>query len=133
MVQTILLAVIGGSTGAALVTGTFSLIKLRMERKAKKEDRAAAQQDNTCTARGEQLQKLQDQMAVALLADRTILYDRIKHLAKSYIGRGYITVEEQEDLNMMHRVYHDPDKLDGNGFLDNLMYTVNHTLEVRAK
>lgn len=133
MVQTILLAVIGGSTGAAVVTGAFSLIKLRMERRAKKEDRATAQQENTCEARGEQLQKLQSQMSVALLADRIILYDRIKHLAKSYIDRGYITVEEKEDLNMMHQVYHDKDKLNGNGFLDNLMYTVNHSLEVRAK
>lgn len=133
MVKTILLSVIGGSTGAAFVTGTFSLIKLRMERKAKKEDRAIEQADNTCEARGRELKTLQEQMAVALLADRTILYGQIKQIAKSYIDRGYITVEELEDLNMMHQVYHDKDKLNGNGFLDNLMHTVNHTLEVRAK
>lgn len=126
-------ALIGGSATAALVTGIFQLIKFVMERKAQKKDRMEAKQENTCAARGKELQKLQEQMDVALLADRTILYDRIKHLAKSYIAQGYITVEEQEDLNMMHGVYHDPDKLDGNGFLDNLMYTVNHALEVRAK
>ena len=66
------------------------------------------------------------------LADRTVLYDRIKFLAKSYIDRGWVTVEELEDLNRMHDVYHDPDKLDGNGFLKDLMKTVN-SLEKRAK
>jgi hypothetical protein len=71
-------------------------------------------------------------MDVLFLADRTILYDRIKHLGKSYIARGWITVEELEDLKNMHKVYHDPDKLNGNGFLDDLMNAVTHTLEIRA-
>ena len=62
---------------------------------------------------------------VLFLADRTILYDRIKHLGKSYIARGWITVEELEDLTNMHKVYHDKDKLNGNGFLDELMKSVN--------
>lgn len=122
-----------GVTGAAVVTGVFGLIRWKLDRKAIKEDRAATQNENLCAARGEELKQLRDKLDVALLADRTILYDRIKHLAKSYIARGYITVEEKEDLIMMHQVYHDPDKLDGNGFLDDLMYTVNHALEVRAR
>ena len=63
---------------------------------------------------------------VLFLADRTILYDRIKHLGKSHIADGYITVEDLEDLTTMHEVYHDPDKLNGNGFLDNLMKTVKN-------
>jgi len=57
------------------------------------------------------------------VADRTILYDRIKHLAKSYIKRGWISVEEYEDFDRMHKVYHDD--LKGNGFLDNIMAEVN--------
>ena len=57
------------------------------------------------------------------MADRTILYDRIKHLAKSYIKRGWISVEEYEDLKRMHKVYHD--ELGGNGFLDANMEEVN--------
>jgi hypothetical protein len=40
-------------------------------------------------------------------------------------------VEELEDLDLMHEVYHNKEKLGGNGFLDALMHTV-HTLEVRA-
>ncbi len=105
----------------------------RLKRKAQKEDQAVETKAANCAARGEEIRELKDMMKVLFLADRTILYDRIKHLAKSYIGRGYITVEELEDLNLMHSVYHDKDKLDGNGFLDNLMHTVNHALEVRAK
>lgn len=53
---------------------------------------------------------------------RILLYDRIKHLGKSYIERGYITPEELEDLIEMHKVYHDA--LNGNGFLDAIMKQV---------
>lgn len=53
---------------------------------------------------------------------KIILYDRIKHLGKSYISRGSITTDELEDLTEMHRIYHYD--LDGNGFLDALMNNV---------
>ena len=33
-------------------------------------------------------------------------------------------MEDYEDLKRMHKVYHDPDKLNGNGFLDGLMAEV---------
>ena len=55
----------------------------------------------------------------------------IKHLGKSYIARGYVTLEELEDLTIMHSVYHDEDKLNGNGFLDELMAAVRQ-LEKRV-
>ena len=114
-----LLAVAAGATGAAIVKGLFDLIHWRLNRKAKKEDTAGEK---------EQLdyREIDRKLDVLFLADRTILYDRIKHLGKSYIARGWVTVEELEDLTRMHGVYHDPDKLDGNGFLDELMKTVNH-------
>ena len=53
---------------------------------------------------------------------RMLLYDRIKHLGKSYIERGNITAEELEDLISMHNIYHDD--LGGNGFLDAIMSSV---------
>jgi len=53
---------------------------------------------------------------------RELLYDRIKHLGKSYISHGSVTPEELEDLIAMHQIYHDD--LKGNGFLDSLMATV---------
>jgi uncharacterized membrane protein len=124
---------LGGAGGAAIVAGLFMLIQWRLNRKAQKEDKAAEQKWAKEVSKNEGMVEILRRMDVLFLADRTILFDRIKHLGKSYIDRGYITVEELEDLKRMHEVYHDPDKLDGNGFLDDLMYTVTHTLEIRAK
>lgn len=119
-----LLVILGGSAGSALVGGIFMLIQWKLNRKATREDRAA----ELAAVEGRELKRL---VGVLVEADRTILYDRIKHLGKSYIARGYITVEELEDIDLMHGVYHDKDKLGGNGFLDNLMKTV-HGLEVKV-
>lgn len=127
----VILAIVGGSCGAAIVAGIFGLIQWRLNRKAVKEDKAEERSAASCTARGQEIRELKKMMEVLVVADRTILYDRIKHLGKSYIARGYVTVEELEDLDLMHSVYHDKDKLDGNGFLDALMNTV-HRLPVRA-
>ena len=120
----ILLAVLGGGAGTALVGGVFTIIQWKLNRRAATEDRS-------CEARGKQIRELSRLVEVLVEADRTILYDRVKHLGKSYIARGYITVEELEDIDLMHTVYHDKDKLAGNGFLDNLMNTV-HSLEVKV-
>ena len=128
-----LVAIRGGSVGAALVAGFFGVWTTKFKRKAEKEDRAENIRVADCATRGTEIKALSDRLDIALLADRVILYDRIKHLGKSYIARGWVTVEELEDLNMMHEVYHDKDKLDGNGFLKNLMNTVNNQLEKRAE
>ena len=128
----VLIAILGGSVGAAIVAGLFGVWTTKFKRKAEKEDQAEKHRVADCAARGEEIQKLQEQMKIVHLADRTLLYDRIKHLGKSYIKRGWVTVEELEDLEMMHGVYHDKDKLNGNGFLDDLMNTVRNKLEHRA-
>lgn len=120
----IVLAILGGGMGAALVGGLFTLLQWKLNRKAVREDRAAELD-------GQELQELKRLVGVLVEADRTILYDRIKHLGKSYLARGYITVEELEDIDLMHEVYHDKNKLGGNGFLDALMHTV-HGLEVKV-
>lgn len=118
----VFLSIVGGSCGAAIVAGIFGLIQWKLNRKAGKEDKQA-----------DDMMKINRKLDVLFLADRTLLYDRIKYLAKSYIDRGYVTIEELEDLNRMHAVYHDSDKLNGNGFLKELMNTVNTALEIRAK
>lgn len=124
---------LGGAGGAAIVAGLFALAQWRLNRKAQKEDKATAKQESGTAKQGEQMEEINRKLDVLFLADRTLLYDRIKYLAKSYIARGYVTVEELEDLNRMHSVYHDSDKLNGNGFLKELMNTVNTTLEIRVK
>lgn len=114
---------LGGAFGAALVAGVFGLIQGRLNRKDQKEDRAIARDAASCAARGEEIKELQETVNALIVADRTILYDRIKHLAKAYIKRGWISVEEYEDLKRMHKVYHDD--LKGNGFLDSIMEEVD--------
>lgn len=111
--------------------GIFTLIQWKLNREAAQEDRTESARSASCAQRGQQIGNLERLVNVLIEADRTILYDRIKHLGKSYIARGYITVEELEDIDLMHTVYHDKDKLGGNGFLDSLMTKV-HALDVRV-
>lgn len=129
----LLKAFLGGAGGAALAAGLFGVIQWGLSRKAQKQDKAAEKQASEVSRKKDDMKEINRKLDVLFLADRTILYDRIKYLAKSYIDRGYVTVEELEDLNQMHGVYHDADKLNGNGFLKELMNTVNTTLEKRAK
>lgn len=121
--------IIAGACGAAIVNGLFGVIMWRLNRKAKQEDRAADQETASCDERSREIRQLQDDVNSLMVADRTLLYDRIKHLAKTYIKLGWISVEEYEDLKRMHQVYHDD--LKGNGFLDSIMDEVNQ-LEKRV-
>lgn len=119
----IVLELLKSAFGAALLAGFFGIWQWRLNRKAQKEDKAADREVVSCAARGREIKQLQDTVNALIVADRAILYDRIKHLAKSYIKRSYITVEEYEDLKRMHKVYHD--ELGGNGFLDAIMEEVD--------
>lgn len=60
-----------------------------------------------------------------------LLYDRIKYLAKHHIAAEQISPDELEDISRMWECYHDPDGLDGNGYLDSLMAAVKR-LPVRS-
>lgn len=53
-----------------------------------------------------------------------LMYDRIKYLCKSHIARGKIATNDLEDLERMHKIYHDD--LAGNGYLEDLMEQVRH-------
>ena len=118
----LLKTILTGAAGAALVGGIFGIIMWCLNRKAAKEDAAKVDVASVCAARGKTIEGLSKMVSSLIVADRTILYDRIKHLAKAYIKRGWISVEEFEDLKRMHKVYHD--ELEGNGFLDDLMAAV---------
>lgn len=120
---------LGGAFGAAIVAGLFGLIQWWLNRKAQKEDKAADQKYADCAARGRELEDLRKLVDALIVAERVSQYDRIKHLAKSYIKRKWISVEEYEDLKQMHSVYHN--ELKGNGFLDDIMKEVNQ-LEKRV-
>ena len=119
----LLIELLKSAFGAGLLAGLFGIWQWRLNRKAQKEDKAAENQTVNCSARGEEIKRLQNTVNSLIIADRTILYDRIKHLAKAYIKRGWISVEEYEDLKRMHKVYHDD--LNGNGFLDSIMEEID--------
>ena len=125
------MAIVGGSCGAAIVAGLFGVVTWLLNRKAQKEDRAADRKQADCAARGREIKELREQIDALIVAERESFYDRIKYLAKSHIKRGWISVEDYEDLKRMHQVYHDPKNLNGNGFLDGLMAEVEE-LEKRV-
>jgi hypothetical protein len=97
----LLTVIIGGGTVAALISGTVQIVLWKLNRKAKKQDEES---DGT--------KHIKSALCV-------LLYDRIKYLGRHYIGTGFITVEDLEDLTKMHTSY--KNDLDGNGFLENLM------------
>ena len=95
MDRAIIVAIISSGALSTLISGLFNLWQMR--------------------------KKKQDGVREGI---KILLYDRIKHLGKAYIERGYISAEELEDLTTMHEIYHDPDGLNGNGFLDAIMRNV---------
>lgn len=118
----VLLTILGGAVGATIVSGVFGIITWKLNRKAEKEDKAEEKAEEKENEEAVQLANL-------IVGVRTLMYDRIKHLANSYLKRGWITSEELEDLIAMHSVYHN--ELKGNGFLDSLMDRVK-MLPVRS-
>ena len=125
----IIMDLLKSAFGAGIVAGLFGIWQWRLNRKAQTEDKAADAKIVNCAARGAEITQLQDTVDALVVANRMMLYDRIKHLAKTYIKRGYITVEEYEDLKRMHKVYHN--EMNGNGFLDGLMNEIEE-LEKRV-
>lgn len=108
MSEPMIIAMLSSGAVAALVSGIFSVIVMRVQNKMQREAQSANKND--AIAEGVKL----------------LLYDRIKHLGNSYIQHGYVTGEQLEDLMMMHEVYHNRNKLNGNGFLDKLMEQVKN-------
>lgn len=95
------LTVLGGACGAALVTGVFTLVQHRLQRRDAKEDRSD----------------------VANKALRYLMLYIIQERAKSHIKDGKITLDERRSLHHWHSLYHDG--LGGNGDADDLMDAVD--------
>lgn len=102
MTQSIIIAIIGSGALTALITNLFNIYR----------DHRSHEDDIT---EGVQL----------------LLYDRIKHLAKHHIAAEQISPDELEDISRMWECYHDPEGLNGNGYLDSLMAAVKR-LPVRS-
>ena len=118
----LLMTVIGGAVGAAIVSGIFGIIMWKLNRKAQVEDRHEDKEQANVEELKAEIEKINEQLAGHTIAMRMNMYDRIKRLGNSYLNRGSITSEELSDLIEMHGVYHNT--LNGNGFLDTLMEKV---------
>ena len=112
----ILLAVVSGSLGAAIVKLFGDSLAFKRERKAKKEDTKTIDMS-------EWQKKVDKQLAALCEAQKLAMYDRIRYLGQEYIKHGEIEFDDRRVLNDMHNSYHCG--LGGNGDLDKLMKTVN--------
>lgn len=128
-VKTIILALIGGGTGAALVNAFFNGWKFKAERKAKKEDMAEEKENkiDRLTALVESLAKSQEETAELVdalrEAQKCVLLDRVIWLGQGYIRAGEIDFDDRRRLREMHTAYHDG--LGGNGDAAAIMKAVD--------
>ena len=89
-----------GLLGAGIGSGVMAILLAWLNRKWAKEDKHDDKLDNVVTA-----QKL-------------VMLDRCRFLAKQYIAAGWIALEDKEHLIEMHKAYK---ALGGNGHLDTIM------------
>ncbi len=97
----VILAVLGGSCGAALVSGAVALIQFLVNRADRRSGRSDAQSK----------------------ALRYLMLYIIQERAGQHIRDGGITLEERRALHRWHELYHDG--LGGNGDADVLMTQVD--------
>lgn len=114
--------VLSGASGAALFAGIFSLIQWLLNRRASRADKIMEKQEKAEERAAMADKNLNEKVDALCVAVRELLYDRIKHLGKSYLERGSITTEELNDFINMHTIYHNA--LNGNGFLDEIVKQV---------
>ena len=128
-VKTLLLALIGGGAGAALINAIHDRWKWKAARKAQKEDKAAEKDDKVAelTKLVETLVKNQAEMTKQIEAlqnaEKCVLLDRIIYLGQSYIASGEVDFDDRKRLRDMHNSYHNG--LRGNGDADQIMRAVD--------
>lgn len=97
----VILSFVGGSCGAAIVSGIFAVIQHRMTRRDKLNDRETAQSK----------------------ALRYLMLYIIQERAKDHIRDRSISLEDRRSLHHWHDLYHNG--LGGNGDADALMAQVD--------
>lgn len=129
VIKTILLALVGGGAGAALINAIHDRWKWKANRKAQKEDKEADKEDKVAdlTKLVETLVKNQESMAKQIDAlqesQKCVLLDRIIYLGQSYIDAGAVDFDDRKRLRDMHNSYHNG--LQGNGDADQIMKAVD--------
>lgn len=140
-IKTVLIAIISGGVGAAIVKLIGDGIAWRRNRKAAKEDRAEDRKEEAERRAAKNLEERMGRLEAQNNAQskslnalsealKFMLYDRIRYLGQAYIAAGEIDFDDRRVLNDMHRSYHNG--LGGNGDLDTLMAEVN-SLKLKTK
>lgn len=94
-----------GILGAGIGSGIMSIVLACLNRRWQKKDKG-------------------DERVNALVtAQKVLMIDRVKHLGKSYIKAGEISLDDKETLQEMYKAYK---ALGGNGHLDATMEEVKH-------
>lgn len=112
MPDSIIVALVTGSAGAAVVKLLDNVIQWNLARRAK-------QKDGEAIVETEQDKKINGLQAGL----RVVLLDRIQYLCQCYIQDKSITFDDRRRLHMMHDVYHNA--LEGNGDLDAAMRQID--------
>lgn len=95
-----------------VISGIFVLVNTLIIKRVEKKDKGKKEMEERVT-------RVENKTDDIVIAQRAILRDRIRYLAKGHIKVGSISLEDREDLIVMHRAYHD--NCGGNGNLDALM------------
>ena len=127
LIKDILIALVSGGVGAAVIKLIGDGLLWKRNRKAEKEDRAEQKKEDAekraALQMEERLKTIESKTDAQSEALKFILYDRIRYLALAYIADGEIDFDDRRILHDMHRSYHSG--LHGNGDLDILMNDVN--------
>lgn len=116
---TVLVAVIGSSAMASLVT----LLTEAVKRRWKKQDEAEK-------ITPERIAEIERKIDALVKCEKVFAIDKIRYLGLCYIGAKGITLEEKETLHEMHDAY---EALGGNGHLDTVMDEVDKLQVVKSR
>lgn len=94
-----------GILGAGIGSGIMAILLAWFQRKWKKEDASS------------------DQLVALVTAQKVLMVDRVRHLGRTYIDAGHITLEDKENLQDMYKAYK---ALGGNGHLETVYNEVCH-------
>lgn len=124
-----IIALIGGSAGAAVINALSKRWEKKYDRKIAEEDKAEAKTDKTAALEQHaeetdaQLEEQGKKLDAVIEGMRVVLLDRIRYLGQSYINKGEIDFDDRRIFHMMHDVYHDG--LGGNGDADLVVEAVD--------
>lgn len=107
-----IIIVISSVTGAAVIKLLDGVVQWCLQRKARREDNEVADVN--------ELKQTVDSLRNGMMA---MMLDRIQYLCKGYINDREVDFDDRRRLRIMHRIYHDD--LKGNGDLDILMHQVD--------